>query len=64
MKRSRFLGDTLIALALALVATGTPSYADQPAGGDSIWTRDKLTGDWRGLRSDLSLANSHSNCNG
>ncbi len=54
MKRSRFLGDTLIALVLALVATGTPSYADQHAGGDSIWTRDKLTGDWGKLRSDLS----------
>jgi len=52
MKRSGFPGDTL--LALALVATGAPSYADQPAGGDSIWTRDKLTGDWGGLRSDLS----------
>ena len=54
MKRSGFPGDTLLALALALVATGAPSYADQPAGGDSIWTRDKLTGDWGGLRSDLS----------
>jgi porin len=41
-------------IALVLVATGVPAYADQPAGGDSIWTRDKLTGDWGGLRSDLS----------
>jgi hypothetical protein len=37
--------DTLLALALA--ATGAPSYAEQSAG-DSIWTHDKLTGDWGG----------------
>ena len=41
-------------IALVLVATGVPASADQPAGGDSIWTRDKLTGDWGGLRPGLS----------
>jgi porin len=51
MKRSSWIRDTL--LALALVATGVPSYAEQSASGDSIWTRDKLGGDWGGLRSDL-----------
>jgi porin len=51
MKRSSLMQDTL--LALALVVTGAPSYAEQSAG-DSIWTRDKLTGDWGGLRTDLS----------
>ncbi len=32
---------------------GVPALADQSAG-DSLWTRDKLTGDWGGLRTDLS----------
>jgi hypothetical protein len=45
MKRSSLMQDTLLALALA--ATDAPSYAEQSAG-DSIWTRDKLTGDWGG----------------
>jgi porin len=36
------------------VATGVPAYADQPASGDSIWTRDKLTGDWWGGRTYLT----------
>ena len=43
--------DTLLALVLA--ATSVPSFADQSSG-DSIWTRDKLTGDWGGARTDLS----------
>jgi porin len=42
-----------ISLAVALLVTGVPSFADQPAS-DSIWTRDKLTGDWGGLRKDLT----------
>jgi porin len=52
MKQSGLIRD--IALVLVLAATGVPSFAEQSAGGDSVWTRDKLTGDWGGLRSDLS----------
>ena len=52
MKQSGLIRD--IALVLVLAATGMPSFAEQSAGGDSVWTRDKLTGDWGGLRSDLS----------
>ena len=52
MTKSGFLRSTL--LTLALLATGVPSFAEQSAGADSIWTRDKLTGDWGGLRTDLS----------
>jgi carbohydrate-selective porin OprB len=51
MKRSSLIRN--IALVLVLAATGVPSFAEQSAG-DSIWTRDKLTGDWGGLRTDLS----------
>ena len=43
--------DTLLALVLA--ATGVPSLADQSSG-DTLWTRDKLTGDWGGGRTYLS----------
>jgi porin len=52
MKQSGLIRD--IALILVLAATGVPSFAEQSAGGDSVWTRDKLTGDWGGLRPDLS----------
>ena len=52
MKQSGLIRD--IALVLVLAATGVPSFAEQSAGGDSVWTRDKLTGDWGGTRSDLS----------
>lgn len=41
-----------IVLALALLATSMPAFAEGAAG-ESIWTRDKLSGDWGGLRSDL-----------
>ena len=43
--------DTL--LALALVVSGVPPFADQSSG-DTLWTRDKLTGDWGGGRTYLS----------
>ena len=51
MKRSSLMRDTLLALVLA--ATGVPSFADQSSG-DTLWTRDKLTGDWGGARTYLS----------
>ena len=39
MKQSGLIQD--IALVLVLAATGVPSFAEQSAGGDSIWTRDE-----------------------
>jgi porin len=52
MTSYKLLGNTLVAL--VIVATGVPIHAAEPAGGDSIWTRDKLTGDWGGARTYLS----------
>jgi len=52
-----------LVVATALLAAGLPAIAlaqtdDESTGAspanDSIWTRDKLTGDWGGLRSDLT----------
>ena len=44
---------------LALITVGIPVLAmaqastPAPTATDSVWERDKLTGDWGGLRSDL-----------
>ncbi len=46
-----------IALSLALLVSAMPAFAGQTAFEgtfDKIWDRDKLTGDWGGLRSNLS----------
>jgi len=42
-----------MALVFALLVANVSSHAQEATGGN-IWTRDKLTGDWGGLRSDLS----------
>ncbi len=55
MKQSSLVRN--IALSLALLASAMPAFAGQTAfesAFDKIWNRDKLTGDWGGLRSNLS----------
>jgi carbohydrate-selective porin OprB len=45
------------ALSLVLLASAMPAFVGQTAferAFDKIWNRDKLTGDWGGLRSNLS----------
>jgi porin len=61
---SRLVTASLCSAALALLVAGSaaPVWAQTAAASDSssgsffedIWTRDKLTGDWGGLRTDLA----------
>ena len=46
-----------ILLSITLLASAMPAFAGETAfekSFDKIWNRDKLTGDWGGLRSNLS----------
>jgi carbohydrate-selective porin OprB len=48
-----FFLAALLTLCAVLFTTNTWAE-DSKTWAEDIWTRDKLTGDWRGLRSDLS----------
>ena len=55
MKLGKISISTTVQLLFALsLFAGTAHAEDKTADSESIWTRDKLTGDWGGARSDLS----------